>query len=446
MKFIRILSFALAALTVLTMTLSCAKVEGPGTAADTTSNGEETTSEPFSGKKGNYSGAKYMSVADTSVKAADVYKDTAYGENFNKYRQDAAILDGFFDKLTQKLLDGEESGVVSPVNIYMALSLLAECTDGDTRKEILDAVGLQSIEQLREQSKRIWLYNSRDNEYGKSIMGNSVWMSSNYPAKKACADYLNNDHYASVFCGDFKDNNYILAFKQWLSDQTNGLLDDCIKQLEIDPGTSAVLASTLYYKARWFDSYYDKSTGVFNGKSGVKNCEYNVKKVTSDIYTGEGFTVFRDELSDGNSVWFFLPDENKTVSDILKTDLVSYINSNKESKIYRVTVSMPDFDVMYNNSIIDKLMELGIVKCTTGDADFSPLLDGDHYLSQVIHAARFKADKEGVEGAAYTVMMLDCAIDISELQNYDFTLDRPFVFVTENGGIPLFVGTVNEVN
>ena len=57
-----------------------------------------------------------------------------------------------------------------------------------------------------------------------------------------------------------------------------------------------------------------------------------------------------------------------------------------------------------------------------------------------------KADKDGVEGAAFTVMTLagSAPFELIKLK-YDFTLDRPFVFVIENGGTPLFVGCVNDV-
>ncbi len=445
MKIIRIIALFLAALTVLSLTLSCAKTGEANETEEITKKEPEVTAEPFKGETGNYSGAKFQSVANTKVTAYEVYGEDN-DKHFQKYLQDAQTLDGFFDKLTQKLIDGEKSAVVSPVNIYMALSLLAECTDGDSRKEILDVLGVSSVEQLREQAKRIWLFNNQDDESGRTLMANSIWLSYGSPAKDPCVNILKNDHYASVFCGDFFDDNYILALKQWLSDQTNGLLDSQIGELFVPPETTAVLASTIYYKSGWNEDYNNKYTGKFNGKAGQQNCEFNTKSSASNVYFGDGFTAYHDALSDGNTVWFFLPDENKTAAEILNKDLLTYINSDKESKFYDVTVSMPDFDVSYNESIIDKLAELGIKTCMTGSADFSPLLDGDHYLDEVIHAARFKADKDGVEGAAYTVMMLDgCADYYEDLQKYDFTLDRPFVFAVVRGGVPLFFGCVNDL-
>lgn len=413
----------------------------------TTSSDPHTTRpnvEPFKGTAGDYSGALYMCLADVSFTASNVY-GREYRKVQKTYRQNAAELGAFFDKLTQKLLEGRESAVVSPVNIYMALSMLAECTSGTSRKQILDIIGVSSIEELREQSKIIWLYNSRDDEFGKSLLGNSVWLSSDMPVKENCVEILKNDHYASTFTGNFASDEYKKALKQWLSDQTCGLLDGFINALDISDDTRAVLASTLYYKVKWAIQYRETEEGVFKGTDGRTDCVFNKKSFTSVIYYGDGFTAFHDTLSDGNSMWFFLPDYGKSTEDVIKSDLISFIGSEKTGKTYDVTVRMPDFDVDFNESIIDILYALGVTDCTiSSKADFSELTDDDIFVNQIIHAARFKADKEGVEGAAFTGIRIANGYAVDH-KDYDFTLDKPFVFMVVNNGVPLFTGTVSNI-
>jgi len=77
-------------------------------------------------------------------------------------------------------------------------------------------------------------------------------------------------------------------------------------------------------------------------------------------------------------------------------------------------------------------------------ADFSPMLqdDEDTYLSSAQHAVRVKIDEEGVEAAAFTVMMMEnAAMEMND--EVDFVLDRPFLFViTGANGLPLFTGIV----
>ena len=58
-------------------------------------------------------------------------------------------MQGFYESVTKSLLaEGEGNAVCSPLNIYLALSVLAETTDGNSRKEILDFLGADSIETL----------------------------------------------------------------------------------------------------------------------------------------------------------------------------------------------------------------------------------------------------------------------------------------------------------
>ena len=412
---------------------------------DNAVDGAEDLTQIFTGEKGNYSGAKFVSLANTSDTAKTVFSD--YYGNLRQYRECAGKLDGFFDKLTKKLMNGQQNAVISPVNIYMALALLAECTDGDSRQQILDVLEVSDIEELRALTRLIWLYNSADDELGRSLLSDSIWLSSGLPVKNNCVNTLKDYYYASSFTGDFADENYKNALKQWLSDQTNGLLDGCINELDIPDNTAAALASTLYYKAHWYYDFYQTENGIFKGKNRTVNCVYNKKTVEGTVYSGKGFTVYSERLSDGNVMWFFLPDDNKSVSDILTVDLTSYISDTKGGKKYEVTFRMPDFDVDYNENVTDNIKDIGITDCMElNKADFSPLTDDTLVLSQIVHAARFKADKDGVEGAAYTVLVAPGASPVSaEPPKYDFTLDRPFVFAVTNCDIPLFIGVVNEL-
>lgn len=411
----------------------------------TPESGGEKTVEPFKGTPGNYAGAKFISLADAAgalkSEYGDSYLDQSRSDHLNRIR-------AFFDRITESLLNGKENAVVSPVNIYMAMSLLAECTGGTSRRQILDVLGVSGMEELREQSKRIWIQNSRDNEYGRSLLANSVWFSDGLTFKEACVKLLNDEHYASVFAGDFSDDAYLSAFKQWLSDQTGGLLDNCINELEIPEDTAAALASTLYYKTKWNDEYEKTEEGTFKGTRGDQSCVFNVKTVKGGaIFETDRFTAYRERLSDGNEMWFFLPSGDHTPEDVLKTDLVSFVYHPKDVRTFDcdVTVRMPDFDVDFNRSILEDLKKLGVIDCTdAAKADFSPLTDAKLQLGKVIHAARFKADKEGVEGAAFSLLLF-CGGGPVERPPYDFTLDRPFVFMVVHGGVPIFVGTVMEL-
>ena len=97
--------------------------------------------------------------------------------------------------------------------------------------------------------------------------------------------------------------------------------------------------------------------------------------------------------------------------------------------------------------LIGDLQALGVSAVfQTESADFSPVTD-EHGLSvsRIIHGVRVKIDEEKVEAAAYTSVTAPTAALPQELEEIDFTLDRPFLFtITGFDNMPLFTGIVNR--
>ena len=73
-------------------------------------------------------------------------------------------LNAFFEKsIIGMLSDTNDKNVVySPLNTYMALSVMAEISAGNSQQQILDLLGVESIEQLREQANGVWNANYYD--------------------------------------------------------------------------------------------------------------------------------------------------------------------------------------------------------------------------------------------------------------------------------------------
>lgn len=51
---------------------------------------------------------------------------------------------------------GDENRVCSPLNVYMALAMLAAVTDGQTQGQILDALGEVSLDELQTRAALLW--------------------------------------------------------------------------------------------------------------------------------------------------------------------------------------------------------------------------------------------------------------------------------------------------
>ena len=362
--------------------------------------------------------------------------------------------EGCFEALTAQFLSGagEDNAVLSPVNIYMALAMLAELTDGESRGQLLELIGAQDIEAVRGQAQAIWRACSMDVEEIQSVLASSVWLRDDLGYVQETMDTLANTYYASSYRGEMGSGEINRAIQSWLNEQTRGLLEEQAATIETNPLTVLLLATTIYYSAQWTDEFNEELnyTDVFHAPSGDVDAEYMYTGRFMDYYSGEGWGAVRLSLRYGNGMWFILPDEGISVDALLENEEVTRLMSSGEAdggEYAMVYFSVPKFDIAAQLDLIGGLMELGVTDVfDSAVSDFTPMTtetDGV-FVSEATHAARVKIDEEGVEAAAFTVITADGAAAEPEREIY-FTLDRPFLFaVSSQDGLPLFAGVVNR--
>lgn len=369
----------------------------------------------------------------------------------------ADSLESYFTKLVPTLLtnsDGQNA-VCSPVNIYMALAMLAETTDGNSREQILTLLNAQNIESLREQAGNVWLAHYNDDGLTTSILGNSLWLDEAYSYNEETARLLAEKYYASVFRGDLGSEKMNQALQSWLSEQTGGLLDETIQDVNFTQKTVLGLASTVFYQVQWIDRFSEKNNtqGIFHSTTGDQDVTYMRQTLLyGPYYWGADFGAIELSLEDGGRMWLILPDEGLTPEDLLESgNAMEFIMGNPyeyaDKTSIKVNLSVPKFDVDSDMLLNEQLKALGITDVFDElKADFSPIiaLDDGGYVDSVQHAARVSIDEEGVSAAAFTVIQR-CGAAMPPEEEMHFTLDRPFLFVIEsNDGLPLFAGVVNQ--
>ena len=381
--------------------------------------------------------------------------EAAYHE-YERLPDGLATPDGCFEALTAQFLTGagEENAALSPVNIYMALAMLAELTDGESRGQLLDLIGAQDIEAVRGQAQAIWRACSMDVEEIQSVLASSVWLRDDLGYVQETMDTLANTYYASSYRGEMGSAEIDRAIQSWLNEQTRGLLEEQAATIETNPLTVLLLATTIYYSAQWTDEFNEERnyTDVFHAPSGDVDAEYMYSGRFMDYYSGEGWGAVRLSLRGGNGMWFILPDEGVSVDALLENEEVTRLmvsgpegQANEYVKVY---FSVPKFDISAQLDLIGGLKELGITDVFDPEvSDFTPMTtDADEIcVTTATHAARVKIDEEGVEAAAFTVLEPGDTAPMPPEREIYFTLDRPFLFaISSRDGLPLFTGVVNR--
>lgn len=447
----RILAFLLAAVSVFSLT-ACAQPEAANAdkyqlaAAQYPQMAQYPDESKFIKVNGDFDSDGFSKVYDAWW--ADRRKQMNQPEGYTD------VLGSYFRTVIPQLLtDGTgENKACSPINIYMALAMLAEITDGESREQILALLGSSDLDALRTEASAVWNANYCDDGAVTSILASSLWLNDQISFQQKTMDALAQYYYASSYRGEMGSAAFDQALQDWINQQTGGLLKEQASGLTMDKETILALATTIYFRAKWSGEFSESNTSpdTFHADNGDVTCDFMHQSGTNTYYWGDRFSAVAKNLENSGAMWFLLPDEGVMPEELLADEqTMNFLLSggeSAESKYLIVNLSVPKFDIASDLDLTESLKKMGITDVFDPSiSDFSPMTDDTEvYLSQAKHAARVAIDEEGVTAAAYTVMMAAGAAAPPE-EEVDFTLNRPFVFaITGTDGLPLFVGVVHQ--
>ncbi len=397
---------------------------------------------------------------DESDKADFADLQSAYdAQRSERRKQSEGYRDGlypFYGKTMQEFLvcEGNENRVYSPLNLYMALSMLAEVTDGNSRAQILELLSMEDMDAVRASALGLWNANYADDGIVTSKLANSLWLKEDVDFVPETMKRLAEAYHASSFQGDMGAPEFTKALQQWLNEQTGGLLQEQAAKIGLDDETLLALASTVYFRAQWMNKFQKSATqeGIFHAAFGDIPCDFMHQKDTRSYFLGDNFSAVFCNFEMSGGMWLFLPDEGVSVNalvqdgNVLRMIKEGYDWEDRTAGV--VNLAMPKFDIVSDMDLKAGLRAMGVTDVFDEEvADFSPMIaksDVPVLLGDARHAARVMVDEEGCIAAAYTVMKAVGA-GIWPEEEIDFILDRPFVFaVTGEDGSILFLGVVEQ--
>lgn len=366
----------------------------------------------------------------------------------------AESLRPFWKTLVPALLETEdgENSACSPVNVYMALAMLAETSGGESHQQLLRLLNAGDMESAREQARHVWRAHYNDDTLNKSILASSLWLQENLSYNEDTAALLAENYYTSVFRGKLGTEEMDKALQSWLNEQTSNLLKDQVQEIRLPANTLLALATTIDYQVQWRDEFNKDYTVAkpFHGVNGDTSEAFMEKVFTGYYYWAENFSAISLSLRDDSNMWLFLPDEGVSPEKIT-ADVMDFLATPHQDGIDRkfleIRLSLPKFDICGDAELSKTLKKLGITHIfDSSRADFTPIYPEENgaAVNAIQHAARVHIDEQGVTAAAFTVI-LEAGAAMPPEEHVDFILDRPFLFVTESrDGLPLFTGIVNE--
>ncbi len=386
--------------------------------------------------------------------------DEKWSEDYDAWRQERhafteeaapyeKTLSDFAERIAAVMTaEKEENIVYSPLNIFLALGMLAETTDAGTRKQILDLLGIEDTDTLRKAADALWKVNYSTGDYLTSVLSDSVWLDDRFDCRMEIPELLAEVYHADTYRVRMGIPETDKKITEWIDAATDALLQEKSSGIRLEDETRMVLISAILYKAGWINEFNPDRTDrqIFHTPSGDREIDMMHAEREELYFRGNNWSAVRMSLN-GGGMWIVLPDEGTDVKDIAQSGKVREMiaSGGMEGMSLRVRMSLPKTDITADTDLSAVLRKLGITDVFEPEkADFSPLSDEELYLDRAQHAARVIMDEEGVYAAAYTMLMV-AATGMGPQDTVDFSVDRPFFFTLcgESGSV-LFEGIVYD--
>ena len=336
---------------------------------------------------------------------------------------------------------------ISPLSVSMALGMTTNGAAGTTLEDMRQVLALGNLTEDESNSayQSIMEFLIGLDPQVHLDIANAIFYRPGYPVLQKFINVNQTYFDAEVSELDFSLPTAIDVINGWVEDNTNGLINEIIQ--EIDPLTVMFLLNAIYFKADWTYQFEESETedAQFTTPTGQAPCKMMHQEGDFIYFENEDFQAV--DLPYGNnrlSMTIFLPKVTKSVDEII-TNLTPQNLAiwTEQLDSTSVTVELPRLLIEYERKLNDVLIAMGMGIAFSGGADFTRIdSNGGIFITMVKHVTFLEVDETGTEAAAVTIVEMGWGIGNNTIKT--MRMDRPFLFVireTESNTI-LFMGKI----
>ena len=341
----------------------------------------------------------------------------------------------------------------SPLSLNMALGMLYNGASGDTRNEIVEALGITDFSEteINEYYQKIAQAFLGIDPTTDIAIANSIWYRNNFSVKNSFVEIGKEYFDAEVQALNF--NNPIAAntINNWCAEKTNNRIKNIIGST-IPNDMMMYLVNALYFKSQWqMDIKFDKEKTKldnFTKTDGLKK-KVNLMEQTSNLNYFADEHLQCVEMDYGNrafSMIAILPSKNRSINQLIDyLDSEKLHNAIKNMRWQKVWLKLPRFKIECDFSLAQPIKNLGMEQMFSGG--FANISDDDLWVSNIIQKTFVEVNEEGTEAAAATTIFIVGSVGWQQkIEPVRFFADRPFVYLIreKSTGVILFIGRMDE--
>jgi serpin B len=346
--------------------------------------------------------------------------------------------------LYQSIRHEEGNLFFSPYSISVALAMTYAGARGDTEMQIKETMhfslpqdrlhpAFNALDQtLAQRGKEA---QGKDDQGFRLNIVNAIWGQAGYEFLIEYLDTLAMNYGAGIrlldFVGDPEGSRNTI--NKWVSEETEGRIEELIPRGIIDGLTRLVLTNAIYFNAAWEYPFEESWTEpeVFRTLTGEQVEVPMMKQVKGFAYdSGDGYQAVELPYSGRElSMLILVPDMGRfdEFESSLDREVVENVIDRLAQK--QVALRMPKFEFKKRLGLAETLSAMGMPAAFSMQADFSGM-DGtrDLFIQDVVHQAFVSVDETGTEAAAATAVVMTLKSAPME-EPVELNIDRPFIFL-----------------
>lgn len=374
------------------------------------------------------------------------------------YEETAQASNDFGFQVLEKLAGSEDNLFISPVSLYMALSMVYPSTVNETKSEMETLLQLEDItlDEMKEANAELFdkLQDRKSDDIALQI-ANSLWLDDKFQLKEDYAGTIEKDFNGEITTIDATDDASVDEMNEWVRNKTEDKITEVV-EAPLSDDFVAMLFNVIYFNGKWmnpFDEANTKKDTYYGANDEEKEVDFmqlqaDLDYVETDQY--EGIRLPYGE--DGDiSMYAFMPNHSHDIGAIHEAFVDEGMDVLLESmEEQKGIVTLPKFEIEYEQSLNDVLQELGMKRAfDQQNAQLSNMVREDEalHISEVKHMTYLDINEAGTEAAAATNVGIETTSANIE-EPFEITFDHPFVMliVDETTNTVLFIGDIYDVS